>query len=63
MEKFVNEVTEKLSHELGDQDLGVVRKILYMVIDNYEIHPRETGIAVLKDPVPQELKEYIVIAV
>ena len=60
MEKFVNEYTEKLSCKLPEDEIRVAREVLFMVIANYEITPRETRVSILEDAIPEEAKQYLV---
>lgn len=60
MEKFVNEYIEKLSHALPESEIKVAREILYLVLNNYEVSPRHTQLAVIGDAIPEEAKQYIV---
>ena len=60
MEKFVNEVVERLSHRISAEDLFVVREVLFFVANDYDITPRSTELAVVPDGLPQEVKEFLV---
>lgn len=60
MEKFVNEYIEKLSHALPESEIRVAREILYIVLYNYEVSPKQTQLAVVVDPIPEEAKQYLV---
>lgn len=60
MEKFVNEVVERLSHRIPAAELFTVREVLLFIANDYDITPRNTELAVVTDELPQEAKEYLV---
>ena len=60
MEKFVNEVIEKLSHKIPDENLVMIRSVLFYVGKDYEIKRVSTELAPVTDELPQEVKEYLV---
>lgn len=60
MEQFVNEVMEKLSHKIPDENLVMIRSVLFYVGKGYEINPISTELATVPEGLPREAKEYLV---
>ena len=60
MERFINEVIEKLSHKVEQKELIVIRSVLFYVAKDYDIKPLSTELATVSDELPHEVKEYIV---
>ena len=59
MERLVNAVITRLYGRIPDSSLETVKRVLFVVLDDFEVKKKETSLTVT-DEIPGELKEYIV---
>lgn len=60
MERFVNEVMEKLDSGIPDEQLFRIRETIILVAKNYEISPKSTEVSAIINGIPDEVKHYLV---
>lgn len=60
MEKFVNDVVFKLSDKLSVEDIEVVKNVLYVTLQDYEISQNKYEVAIPDNDLPKEAKIFFV---
>ena len=60
MEKFVNDVVFKLSDKLSVDDIEVVKSVLYVTLQDYEISQNKYEVAIPDNDLPKEAKIFFV---
>ena len=59
MERFVDDVVEKLVAKIPKENIEIVKNVLYVVLQDYDVAVKSTEITVAEDEHPREAKVYL----
>ena len=59
MEKFVNEIVLKLSTKIPKENIEIVKSVIYLTLNDFEVTAKTTDLAVVNDELPREAKIYL----
>lgn len=59
MERFVDDVVERLITKIPKENIEIVKNVLYLVLQDYDVSVKSTEIAVAEDELPREAKVYL----
>ena len=59
MEKFVNEIVLKLSTKIPKENIEIVKSVIYLTLNDFDVTAKTTDLAVINDELPREAKIYL----